>query len=843
MPYQTSFRLHAALVALAVFCFSVAQPDSVHAQVLPIGSEYPIEQRPLPADGWFKRCTAPDGTTTRLVRECSEPSCKRSGDIVLERIDTAGDLLAARRKVNDIPASMHSYRMSCHPNGRFVVQWKDYFVRCYRHRVYDADGRPLSDSVMTIDETDDCRVRPSIAVRAGGGFVAAWLDSSASSSTKILARRYRRNGSTATATLTMSAELLGGHSAPKLAVDDTGTVLVAWARSVGGGAPREILASVLLAGASAPASVIRLDSFGHGQLSNPVVAAVSDGVFEVTWSNPLQGGRVARLVATDPTLAPTAPVTVEALPPTAIGLPRFGTARVIDSTEAPQFQSHPHRLYPGAAGHWLLSDRAGSLQITADDGARWMPPAMHAAAAAGQAVLAGNGLDEWALLWVDRAAGELEVQRSHDGGRSWQSDARFAISSAASAAGRDCDVGGLDLAAASDTASGRTSWIAAWGSVCAGPKDSSGADQYKSLWVASRSAGAATWRKPSRVAEALGAGTRGLRLAVNNGGTAVLAWADADLWVSRSTDAGVSWSMNTLVAADVLCASCRLHRRYDRIDLASPILGTWLLAFASPKFNAETTGYDADLFLARSTDDGLGWSAPSAVLADAGSDAVRDLDPSMAVGADGTTLLAWTSYRALGAGDNLDPDVLITASTDGGRDWLPPTRLSSEPADIDSAESDPQLARNAAGVWMAVWQQIPLAPADGLLLDRVVVAGSPAVCGNAVREAGEACDDGNRANDDGCDADCSQTGCGNAIVNVGEACDDGNASNEDHCVITCEKQGCGDGFLHPTDEQCDDGNLIDGDGCSSACELPVCGDGIVDTPEECDDGNDKSDDE
>ena len=51
---------------------------------------------------------------------------------------------------------------------------------------------------------------------------------------------------------------------------------------------------------------------------------------------------------------------------------------------------------------------------------------------------------------------------------------------------------------------------------------------------------------------------------------------------------------------------------------------------------------------------------------------------------------------------------------------------------------------------------------------------------------------------------------------------------------------CGNGMVE-TGEQCDDGNLVDGDGCDSQCFTevtgPVCGDGLVEAPEECDDGN------
>lgn len=59
--------------------------------------------------------------------------------------------------------------------------------------------------------------------------------------------------------------------------------------------------------------------------------------------------------------------------------------------------------------------------------------------------------------------------------------------------------------------------------------------------------------------------------------------------------------------------------------------------------------------------------------------------------------------------------------------------------------------------------------------------------------------------------------------------------------IYCEPQPyCGDNVLD-SGEECDDGNNESGDGCSSECLIeipePYCGDGVLDSGEECDDGN------
>lgn len=61
--------------------------------------------------------------------------------------------------------------------------------------------------------------------------------------------------------------------------------------------------------------------------------------------------------------------------------------------------------------------------------------------------------------------------------------------------------------------------------------------------------------------------------------------------------------------------------------------------------------------------------------------------------------------------------------------------------------------------------------------------------------------------------------CGNAVVEVGEACDDGvNDGGYGGCAAGCSEQGphCGDGALQ-ADEMCDDGNAQDADGCNVSC--------------------------
>ena len=88
----------------------------------------------------------------------------------------------------------------------------------------------------------------------------------------------------------------------------------------------------------------------------------------------------------------------------------------------------------------------------------------------------------------------------------------------------------------------------------------------------------------------------------------------------------------------------------------------------------------------------------------------------------------------------------------------------------------------------------PFVTGQDLLVDDPACRVVEPFCGDGTLDAGEACDDGNNVDGDGCSANCTiEAYCGDGVLDPGEQCDDGNNENGDGCSALCSNEGGGEG--------------------------------------------------
>lgn len=188
-------------------------------------------------------------------------------------------------------------------------------------------------------------------------------------------------------------------------------------------------------------------------------------------------------------------------------------------------------------------------------------------------------------------------------------------------------------------------------------------------------------------------------------GGGMTAGTDADIFYSRSTDNGATWSalmpLNTNAASD---------SRNDEVpDIATDGQGNWLVVWASeedfPLGGGLSAGTDQDIFYARSSDNGLTWSDPAPVNSNVAGMGGSDRRPKIATDRQGTWMVVWESDDPnVAGGIGMDRDILFARSTDNGAAWTPAAPVNSNAAGDTGGDFIPSIATDGQGIWIVTWE-------------------------------------------------------------------------------------------------------------------------------------------
>ena len=149
----------------------------------------------------------------------------------------------------------------------------------------------------------------------------------------------------------------------------------------------------------------------------------------------------------------------------------------------------------------------------------------------------------------------------------------------------------------------------------------------------------------------------------------------SDIRFAKSTDNGLTWA-----------PSVRVHEALTSTQttpaIAIDAAATLYVAWEDDRAGA----YDFDIYLSRSTDQGVTWS--SSVKVSDGAAGLDERDVSLAGGVSGTIHVA---YR--------DLDIRFTTSSNGGATFLPSVRVNDDTGGAD--QTSPSLALGTTGLYLA----------------------------------------------------------------------------------------------------------------------------------------------
>lgn len=366
------------------------------------------------------------------------------------------------------------------------------------------------------------------------------------------------------------------------------------------------------------------------------------------------------------------------------------------------------------------SDRDLLFTRSADGGVTWSVAAPLNTNAEGDAgddkrpIVAADGAGNWLATWysTDSLGGTIDsdadvlVARSADDGKTWS--APVAIDSSAANDWKH-DVGPV---VATD---GLGNWVIASSSDDESSlPDEPWGDIENDILVARSGDGGSTW-SPFSPLGSNAAGDTGTdqfaTIATDAAGVWITVWtsndplgdtigSDVDLLVARSTDLGATWSDPTALNSS---ATGNIGLNFEP-DLAADEEGNWLAVWQSGDSLGGTIGTESDILLARSMDAGATWTAAAALNANAASDSGADSKPRIAIDGAGTWIAVWESEDTLDGTIGSDPDILLARSLDTGATWTAPVALHANAGFDTGTDSNPAIATDAAGTWIAVWE-------------------------------------------------------------------------------------------------------------------------------------------
>src|SRR5437016_1582321 len=216
-----------------------------------------------------------------------------------------------------------------------------------------------------------------------------------------------------------------------------------------------------------------------------------------------------------------------------------------------------------------------------------------------------------------------------------------------------------------------------------------------------KSSNGRTWMPPVRVNnDATAFAQTNPSLALDSGNNISIAWVDGrsmnqDIWFSRSTNGGQSFSANVLVNLVTTNAQTEVRIAVDPVD-SMLIHAVWT--------DTRAAG-NADIYYANSTDGGLSFNPSSRVNNDAGG--ADQGAPAIAVAPNRDVQVVWRDARSAATKGT---DIYAARSTNRGATWIYPATPWVNDDSGNVAQQEPTIAIDRAGTIYVAWTDFRSGP-------------------------------------------------------------------------------------------------------------------------------------
>ncbi|MEO0386134.1 MAG: LamG-like jellyroll fold domain-containing protein [Pseudomonadota bacterium] len=207
-----------------------------------------------------------------------------SDDVFMQRFDASGTPLGGEMLLNQNTAGLQSDpHVTLLEGGNLAVAWEasgiDGSGFSIAARVFDTDGRPLTDEIRVNETTAGRQSDPVITETPDGGFVVAWeSDNVDGDGVAVVARAFDAKANPKSGEFTLNETTQGDQEAVQLTTLDDGRVVAAWESEAVDGHGNSVAAKILLTGDNLIRGGAGDDSIEANSLSTDTV--VYDGALD-----------------------------------------------------------------------------------------------------------------------------------------------------------------------------------------------------------------------------------------------------------------------------------------------------------------------------------------------------------------------------------------------------------------------------------------------------------------------------------------------------------------------------------------------------------------------------------